>query len=179
LADNEAKPDAVKIPQEVAAKQDRNLEARAETKTEAGTSSQRLPNWIVQFSKPDHHVSPGLGQRKASLLRNTFVVWARRTFFVLATVANTIHTIQKIIVYWYRLLPTDNQNQFSKKKWIQIGARRAAAHNIRHWGAPGGRSRHCHAHGERAAIRVGSGHRHHAQWRRLVAAWSRSASARC
>jgi hypothetical protein len=115
LADNEAKPDAVKIPQEVAAKQDRNLEARAETKTEAGTSSQRLPNWIVQFSKPDHHVSPCLGQRKASLLRNTFVVWAGRTFFVLATVANTIHTIQKIIVYWYRLLPTDTQNQFSKK----------------------------------------------------------------
>jgi hypothetical protein len=80
VADNEAKPDAVKIPQEVAAEQDSNLEAKAETKTEAGTSSQWSPNWIVQFSKPDHHVSLGLGQRKASLLQNTFVVWAGRTF---------------------------------------------------------------------------------------------------
>jgi hypothetical protein len=34
------------------------------------------------------------------------------------------------------------------------------------------------AHGEGAAIRVGSGRRHHAQWRRPAAARSRSASAR-
>jgi hypothetical protein len=31
--------------------------------------------------------------------------------------------IRKIVVYWYRLLPTDTENQFSKiKKRIQIGA---------------------------------------------------------
>jgi hypothetical protein len=45
-------------------------------------------------------------------------------------------------------------------------------------GAPRGMSHRRRAHGEGAAIRVGSGHRRRAQWRRPAAARSRSASAR-
>jgi hypothetical protein len=115
-----------------------------------------------------------------TLLQTTFVVLAGITFFVLATVADPIHTIRKIVVYWYRLLPTDTQNQFLKikKKQIQTGAQRAATHDVRHWGTPRGRSYHRHAHREGDTIRVGSGRHHRAQWRRLAAARSRSASAR-
>jgi hypothetical protein len=50
------------------------------------------------------------------LLQNTFVVSAGRMFFILATVADTIHMIRKIVVYWYRLLPTNTENKFSKIK---------------------------------------------------------------
>jgi hypothetical protein len=51
---------------EVAAKQDRVLKAKAETNIEAGTSSQWLPNQIVQFSKLDHLVSLASGQERPS-----------------------------------------------------------------------------------------------------------------
>jgi hypothetical protein len=66
LAHGEEKPDAEKSLEEVAAEQDRAPEVRAETNIEAGTSSRRLPNRIVQFPKPDHPVSPDSGQKKTS-----------------------------------------------------------------------------------------------------------------
>jgi hypothetical protein len=53
-ANGEAKPDTKKSPEEVAVVQDRVPEAKIETKTEAGTSSRLLPNWTVQFPKPNH-----------------------------------------------------------------------------------------------------------------------------
>jgi hypothetical protein len=50
-----------KNPEEVAAEQDRVLEAKVETKMEAGTSSRWPPNWIDWFLKLDHPVSLGSG----------------------------------------------------------------------------------------------------------------------
>jgi hypothetical protein len=41
------------------------------------------------------------------LLQNMFVVSAGRTFFVSAIVFDIIHTIRKIVAYWYWLLSTD------------------------------------------------------------------------
>jgi hypothetical protein len=53
LADDEVNPDAERGPEEVAAEQDKVPGVR----TEAGTSSQRPPNWTVWFPKLDHPVS--------------------------------------------------------------------------------------------------------------------------
>jgi hypothetical protein len=64
LANDEAKHDAEKSPEEVVAEQDRVPKVKAETKIEAGTSSWQPPNRTVQFPKPDHPVSPDLGQKK-------------------------------------------------------------------------------------------------------------------
>jgi hypothetical protein len=66
LANREAKPDAERNSEGVAAEQDRVPEAKKETKTESGASSRWPPNRIVQFSKLDHMVSSALGQKKAS-----------------------------------------------------------------------------------------------------------------
>jgi hypothetical protein len=66
LANGEAKPDAEKSPKEVAAEEDRVPEAKVETKTEAGASSRQPPNQIVQFSKSNHPVLSGLGQKGMS-----------------------------------------------------------------------------------------------------------------
>jgi hypothetical protein len=66
LANGKAKPDAEKSPKEVAAEEDRVPEAKVETKTEAGATSQQPPNQIVQFSKSDHPVLSGLGQKEMS-----------------------------------------------------------------------------------------------------------------
>jgi hypothetical protein len=55
-ADDEAKPDAQRGLEEVAAEQDKVLGARTEARTEAGTSSQWPPNRTVQFPKLDHPV---------------------------------------------------------------------------------------------------------------------------
>jgi hypothetical protein len=76
----------------------------------ATTTSATHGNILITLGKPSCLVS------RSTLLQNTFVVSAGRTFFVSATVADTIHTIRKIVVYWYRLLPTDTQNQFLKIK---------------------------------------------------------------
>jgi hypothetical protein len=48
-ANGEAKPDAERKSEEVAAKKDRIPEVKAETKTEAGTNSRRPPNRTIQF----------------------------------------------------------------------------------------------------------------------------------
>jgi hypothetical protein len=40
--------------------------AKAETRTEVETSSWQSPNQTVWFPKPNHLVSPNLGQKKAS-----------------------------------------------------------------------------------------------------------------
>jgi hypothetical protein len=63
---DEAKPDAEKSLEEVAAEQDRVPEAKIETKIEAGTCLQWPPNRIVWFPKLDHLVSLGSEQKKAS-----------------------------------------------------------------------------------------------------------------
>jgi hypothetical protein len=55
-----------KGPEEVATEQDRTLEVKTETKTEAGTSLQQSPNRTVWFPKLDHPVSPGSRQKEAS-----------------------------------------------------------------------------------------------------------------
>jgi hypothetical protein len=47
LANGEAKTDMEKSPEEVAAEQNRVLEAKAETRIEAGTGSRRPPNQTV------------------------------------------------------------------------------------------------------------------------------------
>jgi hypothetical protein len=47
LANDEAKPDKEKGPEEVAVEQDRVLRAKAKNKTEAETSSQQSPNWTT------------------------------------------------------------------------------------------------------------------------------------
>jgi hypothetical protein len=44
LANDEAKPNTEKSPEEVAAEQDKVPEAKEETRTEAGTSLQQPPN---------------------------------------------------------------------------------------------------------------------------------------
>jgi hypothetical protein len=67
--DDEAKPDVEKSPEEVTTEQDRVPEVKAETKTEARTSSRWPPNRTVWFPKPDHPISLGSGQKKA--LRTT------------------------------------------------------------------------------------------------------------
>jgi hypothetical protein len=64
---------------------------------------------------------------------------------------------------------------FKNKKNRSRSAPDAATHDIRHWSTPRGRSHR--AHGEGAAIRVGSGRHRRAQWRRPATARSRSASA--
>jgi hypothetical protein len=57
-ADGEAKPNAEKNPVEVIVEQNKVLGgAKAETKTEAETSSRQPQNQIVRFPKPDHPVS--------------------------------------------------------------------------------------------------------------------------
>jgi hypothetical protein len=66
LANAKAKSDAGKASEEVAAEQNRVPEGRVETRIEAGTSSQQLPNQTVQFPKLDHLLSPASGQEKAS-----------------------------------------------------------------------------------------------------------------
>jgi hypothetical protein len=66
LANGEAKPDTEKSPEEVTAKQNKVLEMKMETKTEAGTTSRHPPNRTVQFSKPDHSVLAASGQRQMS-----------------------------------------------------------------------------------------------------------------
>jgi hypothetical protein len=48
-ANGEAKPDTEKSLEEVAAEQNRVLEAKAETRIEAGTSSRRPPNQTFRF----------------------------------------------------------------------------------------------------------------------------------
>jgi hypothetical protein len=67
LADGEAKSVTKESPGEVAVEQNRVLEAKAETRTEAGTSSRRPPNWTVRFPKLYHSVSSGSGQRGTSM----------------------------------------------------------------------------------------------------------------
>jgi hypothetical protein len=47
LANDEAKPDKEKGPEEVAVEQDRVLRAKAKNKTEAETSSRQSPNWTT------------------------------------------------------------------------------------------------------------------------------------
>jgi hypothetical protein len=63
---DEAKPDAEKSLEEVAAEQDRVPEAKIETKIESETCSQWPPNRTVRFPKLDHLVSLGSEQKKAS-----------------------------------------------------------------------------------------------------------------
>jgi hypothetical protein len=48
----------------VVAKQDRVLEVKAETRTEARTSSQQPPNRIVWFLELDHPDSPAQDERR-------------------------------------------------------------------------------------------------------------------
>jgi hypothetical protein len=67
--DDEAKPDVENSPEEVTTEQDRVPEVKAETKTEARTSSRWPPNRTVWFPKPDRPISLGSGQKKA--LRTT------------------------------------------------------------------------------------------------------------
>jgi hypothetical protein len=55
-----------KSPEEVVVEQDRVPEAKAETKTEARTSSWWSPNRTVQFYKSDHPVSLASGQKRPS-----------------------------------------------------------------------------------------------------------------
>jgi hypothetical protein len=66
LANDEAKPNTEKGPKEVAAVQNRVPREKVGNKTEAKTSPQQSPNQTVWFPKPDHLVSLGSGQRKAS-----------------------------------------------------------------------------------------------------------------
>jgi hypothetical protein len=56
------------------------------------------------------------GSMWRSLLQKPFFVSAINRFWVSATVANTIHMIQKICCFWYRLLPTDTPNVFKKNR---------------------------------------------------------------
>jgi hypothetical protein len=63
---DEVKPDAEKSLEEVVAEQERVLEAKAETRTEARTSSRCPPNRTVWFPKSDHPVLAALGQRRTS-----------------------------------------------------------------------------------------------------------------
>jgi hypothetical protein len=44
---DKTKPDVEKGPEEVAAEQNRGPEAKTDTRTDVGTSSRHLPNWIV------------------------------------------------------------------------------------------------------------------------------------
>jgi hypothetical protein len=69
LANDEAKHDAEKSPEEVVAEQDRVSEVKVEMKIEAGTSSWWPPNRTVRFPKPGHPISLGSGQKKT--LRTT------------------------------------------------------------------------------------------------------------
>jgi hypothetical protein len=56
-----AKPGTEKSPGEVAVKQNRVSEVKAETRTGARTSSRRPPNRAVRFPKSDHPISSALG----------------------------------------------------------------------------------------------------------------------
>jgi hypothetical protein len=62
LTDDEAKPNAKRGLEEVAAEQDKVMGARIE----AGTSSQQPPNQTVRFPKLDHLVSTVSGQKQMS-----------------------------------------------------------------------------------------------------------------
>jgi hypothetical protein len=42
------------------------------------------------------------------------LMWRLQERFFIGTVADTIHTIQKIIVYWYRLLQPTSKINFKK-----------------------------------------------------------------
>jgi hypothetical protein len=68
--------------------------------------------------------------------------------FFIGTVADTIHTIQKIIVYWYRLLQPHLKSILKNKN----GSR--SKPDAMFVGAPRGMSHRRRAHGEGAAIRV-------------------------
>jgi hypothetical protein len=61
LANDKAKPDAVKGPGEVTAKLDRVPEEKAETRTVARTSLQHSLNRTIRFPQSDHPVSSGSG----------------------------------------------------------------------------------------------------------------------
>jgi hypothetical protein len=76
----------------------------------ATTTSATHGNILITLGKPSCLVS------RSTLLQNTFVVLAGRTFFVSATVADTIHTIRKIVVYWYRLSNRHLKSIFKNKK---------------------------------------------------------------
>jgi hypothetical protein len=52
--------------EEVTTEQDKVLGARAEARTEAGTSSQWPPNWTIRFPKLDHPISTVSGQKQMS-----------------------------------------------------------------------------------------------------------------
>jgi hypothetical protein len=66
LADDEAKHSMEKGPEEVAEKQNKAQGEETDIRVEAVASSQQQPNQTIQFSKPDHLVSPGSVQRKSS-----------------------------------------------------------------------------------------------------------------
>jgi hypothetical protein len=66
LANDEAKPNVERGPEEVAVEQDKVLGARMEAKTEARTSSQWPPNQTVCFPKPDHPILVVSGQKQMS-----------------------------------------------------------------------------------------------------------------
>jgi hypothetical protein len=61
LTNDKAKNNMKKGLHEVVVEQDMVLEAKAETKTKAGTSSHRPPNRTVRFLNSDHPVSLGSG----------------------------------------------------------------------------------------------------------------------
>jgi hypothetical protein len=66
LANDEAKPSTKKASEEVAVEQNRAQGKKTKIRAEAGANSQQQPNWTIRFSKSDHPVSPGSGQRKTS-----------------------------------------------------------------------------------------------------------------
>jgi hypothetical protein len=53
-ANDEAKPDVEKSPEEVAAEQNMVLKAKTKIRAEAETSSRQLPNQTIRFPKPDN-----------------------------------------------------------------------------------------------------------------------------
>jgi hypothetical protein len=74
LANDEAKPDTERSPEEEAAGQNKVSEAKTETRIEAETSLRRPPNWTTRFPKPDHSISAALGQKWMSKTASTSLV---------------------------------------------------------------------------------------------------------
>jgi hypothetical protein len=66
LANEEAKHNTEKGPEGIVAKKKKAQGEKIETRSEVRTNSQQLLNWIIQFPKLDHPVSPDSKQRGLS-----------------------------------------------------------------------------------------------------------------
>jgi hypothetical protein len=64
LANEEAKHNTEKGPKGIVAKKKKAQGEKIETRSKVRTSSQQLLNWIIQFPKLDHPVSPDSKQKR-------------------------------------------------------------------------------------------------------------------